>query len=110
MTHFARSTRTAALALLTLALAATAAQAVITKLTPLSEVLASDHYIFVAKAEKLDPDNKERPTAVFKLEKKLKGEVPFDRIPMNMTGDDEGKKEGDTKKIFDRLDTKRELV
>src|SRR5438128_2438219 len=103
MTHFV-SFRTAALALLALALAATAAQAVITKLTPLAEVLESDQYIFVAKVEKLDPDNKERPTAIFKLDKKLKGEPPFDRLPVNMVGDDEGKKAGDTKAMFERLD------
>jgi outer membrane protein assembly factor BamB len=102
--------RLAALALLALLLATTAAHAVITKLTPLAEVLASDQYIFVAKVESLDPNNKDRPTATFKLDKKLKGEVPFDRIPVNMTGDDEGKKAGDTKTIFDRLDASRPLV
>ena len=109
MTHFA-SFRTAALALLTLVLAATAAQAVITKLTPLAEVLESDQYIFVAKVEKLDQDNKDRPTATFKFDKKLKGEVPFDRLPVNMVGDDESKKAGDTKAMFDRLDASRQLV
>ncbi len=109
MTHFA-SFRTAALAVLALALASTAAQAVITKLTPLAEVLESDQYIFVAKVEKLDPDNKDRPTATFKLDKKLKGEVPFDRLPVNMVGDDESKKAGDTKAMFDRLDASRQLV
>ncbi len=107
MTHFARFT---ALALLALFLSATAVQAVITKLTPLAEVLESDQFIFVAKVDKLDPDNKDRPTATFKFDKKLKGEVPFDRIPVNMTGDDEAKKAGDTKTIFDRLDDTRELV
>ncbi len=102
--------RFVAIALCTLFLTATAAQAVITKLTPLAEVLESDQFIFVAKVEKLDPDNKDRPTATFKLDKKLKGEPPFERIPVNMTGDDEAKKTGDTKTIFDRLDDKRELV
>src|SRR6266545_466420 len=107
MTHF---TRLAALAALALLLFTAVAQAVITKLTPLAEVLESDQYIFVAKADRLDPDNKERPSAVFTVEKKLKGEPPFDRIPMNMAGDDEGKKAGDTRTIFDRLDTSRQLV
>jgi outer membrane protein assembly factor BamB len=102
--------RSTALAVFTLLLAATAAEAVITKLTPLAEVLESDQYIFVAKADKLDPDNKDRPTATFKLDKKLKGEPPFERLPVNMTGDDEGKKAGDTKTIFERLDTARQLV
>ncbi len=56
------------------------------------------------------PRTRSGPPPIFKLDKKLKGETPFDRIPMNMTGDDEAKKEGDTKKVFDRLDSKRELV
>lgn len=103
-------TRTSALAVLVLLLFAPAAPAVITKLTPLGEVLESDQFIFVAKAEALDPDNKDRPTATFTVIKKLKGAPPFDRIPVNMTGDDEAKKAGDTKTIFERLDTTRELV
>jgi outer membrane protein assembly factor BamB len=98
------------LALFALLSTATPARAVITALTPLAEVLEGDDYIFVAKVEKLDPDNKDRPIAVFALDKKLKGEAPFDRIPVNMTGDDEGKKAGDTKTIFDRLDASRKLV
>jgi hypothetical protein len=97
-------------ALAALLITATTAQAVITVLTPLSQIVQSDTYIFVAKADKLDPDNKDRPTATFTVTKKLKGEPPFDRLPVNMTGDDEGKKAGDTKTIFDRIDTSRELV
>src|SRR5690349_21095277 len=103
-------TRISALALLALLLSAAAVQAVITKLTPLAEILESDQFIFVAKVDKLDPDNKDRPTATFKLEKKLKGEPPFDRIPVNMTGDEDGVKAGDTKTIFERLDASRQLV
>lgn len=102
--------RTSALAALALLLLSASAQAVITKLTPLGEVLESDQYAFVAKVEKLDPTNKDRPAAVFTLEKKLKGEPPFARIPVNMTGDDEAKKAGDTKAVFDRLDASRQLV
>jgi outer membrane protein assembly factor BamB len=105
MTHF--SSRRAALALLALVLVAAPALAVITKLTPLAEVLESDQFIFVAKAEKLDPD---KPASVFTVGKKLKGEPPFDRVPVNMTGDDEAKKTGDTKAMFERLDATRELV
>lgn len=105
MTHF--SSRRAALALLALVLVAAPALGVITKLTPLAEVLESDQLIFVAKAEKLDPD---KPAAVFTVGKKLKGEPSFDRVPVNMTGDDEAKKAGDPKAMFERLDTTRELV
>src|SRR5262245_25682469 len=91
-------------ALLALLFTATAAHAVITKLTPLAEVLASDEYIFVAKVDKLDPD---KPSAIFTLEKKLKGDPAFDRIPVNMTGDDEAKKANDTKTIMERLEGRK---
>ncbi len=86
--------RIASLALLALLTTATASQAVIMKLTPLAEVLESEQFIFVAAVDKTDP---EKPSAIFKFEKNLKGEAPFDRIPVNMTGDDEAKKAGDTK-------------
>src|SRR5258708_7317271 len=89
--------RAPALAALALLLGVTAAQAVITKLTPVAGVLESDQYIFLVKADKLEPENKGRPPATFKPDKKLKGEPPFERIPVNMTGDDEAKKAGDTK-------------
>ena len=99
--------RFAFLALLALLMLATASQAVIMKLTPLAEVLESEQFIFVAAVDKTDP---EKPSAVFKLDKKLKGEAPFERIPVNMTGDDEAKKAGDTKTILDRLDATRKVV
>ncbi|MCS6865287.1 MAG: PQQ-binding-like beta-propeller repeat protein [Gemmataceae bacterium] len=92
-----------------LSLVATA-KAVITKLTPLAEVLESEQYIFTAKVEKLDPENKQRPTAIFQRDKNLKGEAPFDRLAVNMTGDAEAQKAGDTQAMFDRLDTSRTLV
>lgn len=103
--------RPGAVALFALLLCAPAARAVITVLTPLGALLESETYIFVAKVEKLDPDNKERPLAVFKFDRKLKGDAPpFERLAVNMTGDDEGKKAGDTRTVFDRLDDTRELV
>ena len=90
-----------------LLLAAMPAPAVIMKLTHLAEVLESEQFIFVAAVDKTDP---EKPSAVFKFEKNLKGEAPFDRIPVNMTGDDEAKKAGDTKTVLDRLDATRKVV
>jgi outer membrane protein assembly factor BamB len=97
----------ALLALPLLLLVASPAPAVIMKLTHLSEVLEGDDYIFIATVDKLDPD---KPLAVFKVEKKLKGEVSFERIPVNMTGNEEAKKHGDTKTIFDRLDSTRKVI
>ncbi len=107
MTHFTRLVSITGVILLS---TGAIAQAVITKLTPLAEVLESEQYIFTAKVEKLDPDNPERPTAIFRRDKNLKGEAPFERIPVNMTGDAEAKKAGDTKAMFDRLDESRTLI
>ena len=88
-------------------LSAGSARAVIMKLTPLAEVLETEDYIFVGVADKIDPD---KPSVIFKLEKNLKGESPFDRMPVNMTGNAEAKKNNDTKTILDRLDTSRKVV
>lgn len=95
------------LALAVLLLAAADSSAVITKLTPLAEILENEDYIFIAAVDKVDPD---KPSAVFKVEKKLKGEPAYDRIPVNMTGNDEAKKAGDTKTVLDRLDASRKVV
>ena len=90
-----------------MALTAGRANAVIMKLTPLAEVLETEDFIFVAQAEKIDP---QRPSVIFKLEKNLKGTAPFERLPVNMTGTAEAKKNDDTKTILDRLDTSRKVV
>ncbi len=103
--RFPFSRRSLALALLLILTAS--AQAVIMKLTPLAEILEGDDYIFVAAVDRLEPD---RPGAVFKLEKKLKGTPPYEKLAVNMTGNEEAKKANDTKTIFDRLDTSRKLV
>ena len=99
----------AVLALPLILIAVGTAPAVFDKLTQLSEVLEGDDYIFVASVDKLGP----RETAGrlhLTLEKKIKGEVKFERIPVNMTGTDESKKANDTKIIFDRLDPTRKVV
>ncbi|MCE9567267.1 MAG: PQQ-binding-like beta-propeller repeat protein [Planctomycetes bacterium] len=95
------------LSLASLLLTVSSASAVIKKLTHLDEVLESQKFIFIASVDKVDPD---KPSAIFKVEKKLKGEPPFDRIPVNMTGDDDAKKAGDTKTILERLDPSRKVV
>lgn len=76
------------------------AQAVITRLTPLKEVLGAEQFIFLAKVEKLDP---ERPALVLTVESDLKEKVPCRRLPVNMTGDSEAKKDSHTQIIFKRL-------
>jgi outer membrane protein assembly factor BamB len=99
--------QTAFLALAAVLLIASLGQAVITKLTHLAEVLETEDYIFVAGVERVDP---EKPAALFKLEKQLKGQAPFERLAVNMTGNAEAQKAGDTKTILDRLHPSRKLV
>ena len=95
------------LALALLVIVAGPASAVIMKLTPLAEVLETEDFIFVAAVDKIDPD---KPSAIIKLEKNLKGESPFDRLAVNMTGNAEAKKNNDTKTILERLDSSRKVV
>src|SRR5580692_5686378 len=97
----------ASLALALLALTAGQASAVIMKLTPLAEVLETEDFIFSGTVDKIDPD---KPSVVFKLDKNFKGESPFERIPVNMTGNAEAKKNNDTKTILERLDSLRKVV
>jgi outer membrane protein assembly factor BamB len=95
------------LALALLALTAGQAGAVIMKLTPLAEVLETEDFIFVSTIDKIDAA---KPSATFKHEKNLKGEAPFERIPVNMTGNAEAVKNNDTKTILERLDNTRKIV
>jgi outer membrane protein assembly factor BamB len=94
-------------ALSLLVLAATPAPAVITALIPLGTIIENDNYILVAAVDAVDP---ERPSAVFNVEKALKGKPPYERIPINMTGDADSKKENDTQIILDRLAPSRKAV
>src|SRR5580698_885354 len=95
------------LALALLALTAGQAGAVIMKLTPLAEVLETEDFIFVGVADKIDAA---KPSVTFKFEKNLKGEAPFERLPVNMTGNAEAVKNNDTKTILERLDNTRKVV
>lgn len=76
------------------------AHAVIKKLTPLREVLAGHQYIFMAKVEKLDPD---KPALILKVEENFKGEAPFKKLPINLTGDSEGQREKHTPILIKRM-------
>lgn len=81
--------------------------AVIMKLTPLAEVLETEDFIFICTVDKVDP---QKPSATFKFEKNLKGEAPFEKLPVNMTGNAEAVKNNDTKTILDRLDSTRKVI
>jgi hypothetical protein len=95
------------LTLLALLLLAVPAQAVILRLVSMQEVLDGEQLIFVAAVDSVLP---ERPAVVLKLDEKIKGDPPFDRLPVNMTGDEEAKKGEHTKLMLDRLDPGRKVV
>src|SRR5438270_13069301 len=83
------------------------AEAVITRLTPLREVLNSEQLIFTVKVAKLDPD---KPAVLFQVEEDLKGKAPFRKLPVNLTADSEGQREQHTPKLLKRLADELELV
>ena len=60
------------------------AWAFIQKLFPLQEFIDDSDFLFTATVEKVDAD---KPSAVLVLGENLKGESPFKRIPINLTGD-----------------------
>jgi outer membrane protein assembly factor BamB len=99
--------RVAVLSLLILPLLALPAQAVIQKLLPLKDVLEGEQLIFTVSIDSIAPD---KPGAIFKLDEKLKGEPPFERLAVNLTGDDEAKKDDHTKMLLERLDPSRKAV
>ena len=93
-----------ALALVLLLADASPPHAVIMKLTPLAEVLESEQFIFVAAVDKVDPD---KPAAVFKFEKKLKGEAAVRPHPGEHDRRRRGQKKGDTRRPSSTASTRR---
>jgi hypothetical protein len=65
-------------------LAHLSAWAFIQKLFPLQEFIDDSDFIFTATVEKVDID---KPSMVLVFGEHLKGEAPFKRIPINLTGD-----------------------
>lgn len=96
-------------ALLGLLLTASFASAVIMKVVSLKEVLEGEQHIFVATVDKVDPD---KPAVIFTTAEtdSLKGRTPFERLPINLTGDAEAKKDGHTQVMLDRLEPGRQAV
>src|SRR5262245_49216446 len=89
-----------------LVLLASPAWAVITGVRPLREVLATEQLIFMAQVEKVDPD---KPSAVLEVQEDFKGKAAFRRLPINLTGDSEAKKENHTPQLLKRLAPKLPL-
>jgi outer membrane protein assembly factor BamB len=77
------------------------AQAVITALTPLKQVLDKEQLIFVAKVGQVLPD---KPALVLERAENLKGEAPFERLPVNLTGDREATKGKHTEALLERVE------
>ena len=88
-------------------LVGTPAGAVITALYPLKDVLASGQFIFMAKVEKIDPD---KPALILEVGEKLKGHPPFAKLPINLTGDNEGQKSKHTPQLLKRLEADLPVV
>ena len=83
------------------------AEAVITRLTPLREVLNSEQLIFTVKVERIDA---EKPAVMLRLENTLKGQIPFQKLPVNLTGDSEGQRDQHSAKLLKRLAKDLDLV
>lgn len=96
-----------ALCLTTCLLAPLSARGVIKALTPLKTQVENVHHIFVARVSELLPD---KPAMVLTLAENLKGEAPFNRLPINLTGDDEAKKDKHTQILLDRVEKDTPII
>lgn len=79
------------------------AWAVIQVLLPLQSLIKTSDLIVMAKVTKVDPD---RPSAVIEVGETLKGKSPFQRLPINLTGD----KEKHTPELLKRIAVDTPLV
>lgn len=79
------------------------AQAFIQNLFPLQEFIDDSDFLFTATIEKIDAA---KPSAVLIVKDHLKGEVPFQRIPINLTGD----KQKHTPQLLKRIAPELQLV
>jgi outer membrane protein assembly factor BamB len=83
-----------------LVLAGPSAFAVITRLTPLSEILKDQQYICLARVDKLDP---QKPAVVLSVAEDFKGKLPYRRLPVNLKGDSEARKHDHVAQLLKRL-------
>jgi outer membrane protein assembly factor BamB len=88
-------------------LAATSASAVITRITPLRDLLDEAQLIFTAKVESIDAD---RPAMVLNVDEHLKGKAEFRRLPVLLKGDEEAAKKEETPKLLRRVAPRLPLV
>lgn len=90
-----------------LLLAARPAQALITALTPLQNVLQQSTFIVSARVESVDA---EKPALVLVVEDDLKGKMPVRKLPVLLKGDAEAKKKNHVPLILKRVVPKLPLV
>lgn len=81
--------------------------AVITALIPMSDIVDKEQFIFVAKVQEILPN---KPAMVLVPAVNLKGEVPFDRLPINLAGDAEAKKGKHTDVLLERIEKDLPIV
>lgn len=79
------------------------AQAFIQNLFPLQEFIDDSDFLFTATIEKIDAA---KPSAVLIVKDHLKGDAPFQRIPINLTGD----KQKHTPQLLKRIAPELQLV
>src|SRR6478609_2688541 len=92
---------------LLLLLAAAPAQAKIVNKVTLEQLVKSMPVIFTAKVAEFLPD---KPGMVIVPVDKVHGDFPFDRVPVNLTGDREASKEKQQPLVLERLDKDLTLV
>jgi outer membrane protein assembly factor BamB len=90
-----------------LLIAESPAQALITALTPLQDVLSQSTFIVTARVDSVDA---EKATMVVVVEDDLKGKSPVRRLPIVLKGDAEAKKKNHIPQLLKRVAPKLPLV
>jgi outer membrane protein assembly factor BamB/protein-S-isoprenylcysteine O-methyltransferase Ste14 len=70
-------------------------------ITPLKHLLEKEEIVFIAKVKEVLP---EKPAMVLVFDENLRGKAPFERMPVNLTGDKEAKAEKHTEAMLDRIE------
>ena len=96
-----------ALPLAALLLAATPAAALIQTLVPLKDAVKTEELIFVATVAEVKPDT---PAMVLTRTDNLKGEAPFERMPVSLKGDKEAEKDKHADKLLKVVKKDLEMV
>ena len=86
---------------------ASPAFAVITTPLPLKLPIERETWIFVAKVKEILPD---KPAMVLAVEESLKGKPDFERMPINLVGNEEAKKDKHSAILLDRIQAGQSIV